>query len=360
MRIGLLTFHRALNYGAVLQCYALQQELSRRGHEVSVIDYRQPVVEDAYRPIIMSWLLKKMLLPWRLVPYLRRAAEIRRGHRIFDHFRRSYFNLSEVCASCDDVPGDYDAYVIGSDQLWARHITGRLDPVYLGAFSRKARSRLVGYAVSGTADTVGSLDADALKCLEGFDAFSFREPALVGALPASARKDIGIAIDPTLLAEPSVWDSMDNEDLANERYVLLYEVRRPADDKGLLARRAKALADKIGCKVLDLSPNDKDVRYFVSAFRYAECVVTSSFHATAFALIFHRPFYTYLLHDGKDLRYVDLLDSVGLQEAMVEKDFVPDKVPDYDFGPVQAALDSMRRSSLRFLLEGIEGGAGKG
>lgn len=358
MRIGILTFHRALNYGAVLQCYALQQELARRGHDVSVIDYRQPAVEDAYRPIIMSWLLKKMLLPWRLVPYLKRAAEIRRGHNIFDRFRRSYFNLSEPCA-CDSVPADYDAYVIGSDQLWARHITGNLDPVYLGSFHRKEGSRLVGYAVSGTVDTVGSLDAVALKCLEGFDAFSFREPALAEALPASARKDIGIAIDPTLLADSATWDSMNDSSLANERYVLLYEVRRPADDKRLLARRAKALAEKMGCKVLDLSPNDRDVSYFVSAFRYAECVVTSSFHATVFALIFNRPFYTYLLHDGKDLRYVDLLNRVGLQEAMVEKDFVPDKVPCYDFRSVQAALDSMRQSSLQFLLDGVEGCAGK-
>ena len=48
MRIGILTFHRAHNYGAVLQCYALQETLKRMGHDVQVIDYRQPWIEDFY------------------------------------------------------------------------------------------------------------------------------------------------------------------------------------------------------------------------------------------------------------------------------------------------------------------------
>ena len=60
MKIGILTFHRAHNYGAVLQCYALQEIMRRRGHDVRVIDYRQPWIEEFYKLLIME--LKQLLI----------------------------------------------------------------------------------------------------------------------------------------------------------------------------------------------------------------------------------------------------------------------------------------------------------
>lgn len=352
MRIGLLTFHRALNYGAVLQCYALQQELRRHGHDVDVIDYRQPVVEEAYRPVKWNWLIKKILLPWRLPPYLRQIAALRRGHRMFGRFRDEYLKLSAACGR-DDVPSGYDGYVIGSDQLWARHITGDFDPVYFGDFNRRGDSRLVGYAVSANIDSIRQLGDDLQRHVNRFDAFSFREKALAEGITKPDGSPLEITLDPTLLADRSIWDPMINRSFEGERYVLLYEVRRPSDDPGLLRRQAESLAGSLGCRVIDLSANDVDVGRFVSALRYAACVVTSSFHATAFSLIFNRPFYTYMLHDGHDSRYVDLLSAIGLGNALVEPGFEPHDIPVYDFESAHRALDTLRGKSLRFLLDGL-------
>ena len=71
MKIGILTFHRAINYGAVLQCYALQETLKRMGHNVEVIDYRQPMIEKAYKCIKWNWLAKKIIKFWKLPGYLK-------------------------------------------------------------------------------------------------------------------------------------------------------------------------------------------------------------------------------------------------------------------------------------------------
>ncbi|MCM1518489.1 MAG: polysaccharide pyruvyl transferase family protein [Pseudoflavonifractor sp.] len=355
MRIGLLTFHRALNYGAVLQCYALQQELRRHGHDVDVIDYRQPVVEEAYRPIKWKWLIKKILLPWRLPPYLRQVAALRRGHRTFGRFRDQFLSLSPACGR-DDVPSGYDGYVIGSDQLWARHITGDFDPVYFGDFTRRPDSRLVGYAVSANIGSMRQLGNDAQRRVNAFDAFSFRERALAEGITRPDGSPLEITLDPTLLADPSIWEPMIDRQLEEGRYVVLYEVRRRSDDPGLLRRHADRLAASLGWRVVDLSANDADVGRFVSALRYAGCVITSSFHATAFSLIFNRPFYTYMLHDGHDSRYVDLLSAIGLDGALVEPDFEPSDIPVHDFESAHRGLDAMRDKSLRFLLDGLSGG----
>lgn len=353
MRIGLLTFHRALNYGAVLQCYALQEELRRHGHQVEVIDYRQPTVEAAYKPVKWTWLVKKMLLPWRLPAYLRQVAALRRGGRTFAQFRERYLTVTSPCGR-GDVPGDFDAYVIGSDQLWGRHITGDLDPVYFGEFSRRADSRLVGYAVSGTVTTMRELGDGLQQRVNRFNAFSFREKALAEGVTTRDGSPLPITLDPTLLADASVWEPMIDPVWGDRLpYVVLYEVRRPADDPSALRRHAEGLARSLGWRVIDLSANDLDAGSFVSALKHAGCVVTSSFHATAFSLIFRRPFYTYMLHDGKDSRYVDLLKAIGLEQALVELDYKPTAVPAYDFEAAGAALDAMRQQSLDFLLDGI-------
>ena len=86
MKIGILTFHRAHNYGAVLQCYALQEILKRMGHQVYVIDYRQPWIEDFYRFISMD-----MIISCRNLSEV--SAYLKRNLKKFlrSPFRRLYF-----------------------------------------------------------------------------------------------------------------------------------------------------------------------------------------------------------------------------------------------------------------------------
>lgn len=353
MKVGVITFHRALNYGAVLQCHALCSVLGRMGHQVKVIDYRQPTVELAYRPIRTDWLLKKLVRPWTLPAYLKYARQMREKHCRFQRFRDRFFNISSGHSPMS-VPDDYDAYVIGSDQMWGQHITAGPDPVYHGIFPRREGSRLIGYAVSATVDSLQRLGRGGLKeAVDRFDAFSFREKPLAECCLELTGQDVPLTIDPTLLADSEVWTPMLDRSFEGRDYVAFYQVRHPMENPGLIRSRARALADSLGVELLDLSANDMEVGESVSAIRYARCVVTSSFHASVFSLIFRRPFYTYMLDDGHDCRYVDLLSEIGLEGALVKKDFVPQEVPEYDFDAAHSRLNELRAASRRFLTDAL-------
>ena len=116
MKIGILTFHRALNYGALLQAYALQTALGKLGAEASVLDYRNPIIEKMYE--YQSFFRQSGLKSKVKYILLGRAEKKRRAK--FETYRKSYLNLSEQF-SAEDVTKSvdlYDKFITGSDQVW--------------------------------------------------------------------------------------------------------------------------------------------------------------------------------------------------------------------------------------------------
>ena len=152
MKLGILTFHGAHNYGAVLQCYALQEVLTKMGHDVYVIDYRQPYINEVYKIFSFQILKRKMKNLGAVADYVRynifRASAIKKRREHFEEFTSKYLNLTLPC-DAESVPVDFDAYIIGSDQVWSQVCTGGdFDDVYFGKFRRNEDSRVIGYAIS--------------------------------------------------------------------------------------------------------------------------------------------------------------------------------------------------------------------
>ena len=352
MKLGILTFHRAHNYGAVLQTYALQQCLESMGHDVWVIDYRQPTIERVYRSVdyrpfdLKAWLKMLLHLRKQSISYLLGYSARLQRKKHFESFVAKHLHTTAPCTS-ETIPRDFDAYVIGSDQLWNPGCTGHLlDPVYLGHFARRESARLYGYAISAKLAAIDMLGEGALpSLLSNFAALSFREQTFAKVIEHLTGTRLPICCDPTLLTEPSAWEALTNDKFKNRQYVLTYRVR--GDDKYLKAK-AEALASQLHCEVIDASTLDCSVEDFVSLFRYARYVITTSFHGTAFSLIFSRPLYSIKLHDGWDARYAELLHTLGADHLCVDTDFEP--IPrDVDYKPIQAALANYRQRSLEFL-----------
>lgn len=351
MKTGILTFHRAHNYGAVLQCYALQEILRRRGHEVHVIDYRQPWIEEFYKLFSKSMFCGAEGLSGKF-SYLRKnlkkflKAPLRARH--FSMFRLGFLDMSMPCT--DDIPQDYDCYVIGSDQLWSLHcLGGKIDEVYFGRFRRMPGSRIVGYAISADMKSVEAIEADLPLLTAGFDALSMRERETAERTATASGRTCDVCLDPTLLTDKELWMPLISHRWERRRYVLVYEVRRKDEDKGLLRRKAEQLASQMGgCEVIDLSDVNHPVTDFVSLFRYASYVVTTSFHGCVFSLIFERPFYALPLWNGYDLRYRELLASLNVSERFVSKDaeLVPSEM---DYGRIRTSLDELRKSSFSYI-----------
>lgn len=352
MKIGIVTVHRAYNYGSVLQCYALQEFLRSLGHEAWVIDYRQPWTEAVYRPFSLRyvWHFLKRGDFHPIVAYWRerreRAGRLNVARTVFEPFLKR-LRLTKPCRHT--LPQDFDAYVIGSDQLWSHSCIGGEDRVYLADFKHPRTSKIIGYAISAGVDSLQKFGAKRLPAILGrFDALSLREQTNAELVEQLTGKRLPVCVDPTLLTDAAMWQSMVNEAWREKNYVAVYQVRHAPGQPRLLHDKAVRLAETLGCKVVDLSATNYAVEDFVSAIKYAKYVITTSFHAAVFSVIMETPCYAVRLDDGLDVRYVDLLTNLGLQEELVDVDFDP-KPFAVDFMGIKEKIARYRKASVEFL-----------
>lgn len=342
MKVGIITFHNADNYGAVLQCYALQQFLIRMGHVVNVIDYRNSHIEKIYEP---QYKLKKVIKSIIKLKY--KVEYTNRSHKraAFNAFRSKYLKLSKR-VSIDNIPQDYDAYIIGSDQVWTVKCSGGYDPVFFGKFQRPENSLLIGYAISSQADFLVPLSLEDIEeRVAAFDFLSFREKKIADLVYRITKRQTPITIDPTLLSDEELWTSIINPKWSKRRYVVVYEVRK----KGTIEKKAKEFARKHNLELVNLSRSSYGIEDFVSIIKYAQGVITTSFHATVFSVIFRTPLCSIKLHDGGDERYVSLLNRLKLKTHVFSvEDEIP-TIPKINEEGLAALLNSYRQESVNFL-----------
>ena len=354
MKIGILTFHRAHNYGAVLQCYALQEVLKGMGHDVEVIDYRQPQIEQYYNHWSIMTLIKSCIKFWRLRGYIAQLLKEHHKRQIFNAFKERFLNVRNRCDSTN-IPTNYDVYVVGSDQLFNTEITNGLDPVYSGQFKRNKSSKLIGYAISSNLMSIKNIGAEAwLGIAKSFDAVSLREKTLADKIYDLSKLSFDVCVDPTILTTAETWNTMITKSEISDGYVVLYELRRIKDDPTLLRRKTDELASFNNLKVVDLSSVEFGVEDWVNYIRNARCVITSSFHASVFAILFKRPLYAFKLEDGWDYRYTDLLEYVGLRDSIKGVEDSVLEIPKVDYDNILGALDEYKRLSKVFLDEHLK------
>lgn len=349
MKIGILTFHTADNYGAVLQCYALQEYLKGKGHKVSVLDYRNSYLTRIYRKsdfrMFMANLvyghkleIKSLILRNRKIP---KFASFREKHLYIDNTK--FINVK-------DVPKDFDMYVIGSDQLWNYSVCGDVyDPVYWGDFRKDCEGKIITYAVSTSVKSLTEMPKDLLlKYLANFDKISVREKSLLEYLRSITDKRISVLVDPTILLDSHHWSKLAGFSTMSlpEKYILVYSVRNyPGNnnimyDKALILSKKRSLPILVITKETSYSPED-----FVNLFKNATCVFTSSFHGTVFSVIFKRCFYTYKYNDAFDSRYVDLLESLGLEDRLLSVEQDTTELKDVDYSKVDERLMQLRNAT---------------
>lgn len=364
MKIGILTFHCADNYGAVLQCYATQEFLKSLGHDACIIDYRPDYLLRPY-PLIHTQhitcgnpLRAAVNLAKELI-HLPKRYQLKRGYR---HFSNTYLSLTETVTR-DTLPATLDAYIVGSDQVWNPRLTQGFDDVYFCRFPfPKEGKRYIAYAASMEAK---GLDATAenyyREALQSFDALSVREQPLQELLQPLTSRFVHQVLDPTLMVPNAVWDGLSAKVRLPKKYVLVYQGRSSAHT----LRTAKDIARQIDADVVvlgtwlslnsHLSYKSVSPEGFIHVIRNAACVVTTSFHGTAFSVIFNRPFYTVRLNDGADSRSQSLLSSLGLNDRMIEVSSSPLFSP-IDYTLANTKLEKFREESQDFLKKSLGNG----
>lgn len=325
MKIGIITVHRAYNYGSVLQCYALQEYLAAQGHDVYIIDYRQRWTEAVYKvfSLYYIWHFIKLKDFRAIIDYVRKY-KIRRNiitqqRRIFTKFFQRY-NLTRPCWY--KVPRGFDVYLIGSDQLWTHQCVGGEDKFYLGNFKHDKNSRVVGYSLSASIPSLYKFGDNKLRnIINNFDKLSVREQEIADIINDMTGIQLPITIDPTLLVDAEFWDSMVNDKWKEKDFIAIYQARPVVGNPNYLLDKACILSKKMNCEIIDLRSMEYSVEDFISIIKYAKCVLTTSYHATVFSLLMETPCYAIKMNDGFDVRYVDLLTELGLESELVEMDF---------------------------------------
>lgn len=328
MQIKTITCHDVYNHGASLQAYALQTYLESLGHNVEIINYKPPYLCGHYdlwtvnpvydKPIVKQlYLLAK--LPGRLVALKRKC--------LFDEFTKKYLRLTQYCYHCNndlkDNPPQADAYIAGSDQIWNTLFLNGRDPAFYLDFAPKTSKRISYAASFATEDVVEEYKPFVKSMLQNFDEISVRERCSLPLLRLLGRED-GVAIcDPVFLLSREQWDKLLPSKYKKDRYLLVYDTENSEKIKIIALKIAKQKGLKI-CNVSGFRLNyvDKDLwasspLNFVQLIRDAEYVVSNSFHATAFSLIFQRDFCVVNRSERINERMKSLLNSYRIEERLV-------------------------------------------
>ena len=354
MKIGIITVHRAYNYGSVLQCYALQEYLKMLGYDTWVIDYRQPWTEAVYRKysFYYIWHFVKLRDFRAVIDYVRkykqRRVVISQQKTIFQAFIKR-FNLTKPCRF--KVPQDFDMYIIGSDQLWTHQCVGGEDRFYLGDFKHPKESKVVGYSLSASTTSLHRFGGERLKSIVGnFDKLSVREHGNAELIKSLTGIDLPITIDPTLLVNVEFWESMVNHSWKDRNFIAIYQARPVVGDADYLKHKALELAEQLNCEVIDLRSMQYSVEDFISIIKYAKSVLTTSYHAVVFSVLMETPCYAIKLNDGFDVRYVDLLTDLGLECELADMTFTPAPIS-INFEGVKERINRYRAASVKYLCD---------
>lgn len=363
MRIGILTFHCAHNFGAVLQAFALQSQLQLMGYNnTKIINYR-PKYLDRGMPVLHRWMFTKGRAWNTIYRYFKITRKEQKSYKKYHLFEQKYLSLTEKCETpneLESIINSFDYLILGSDQIWNEKFNGG-ETVWLGDF-KNFRGQIVIYAASaGDQDFSLAWKEKLKRKLPQYKSISVRESLLISKLQNLTDVDINIktVLDPTLMVEPKIWRNF--EKINNkERYILCYQARKSDDVYRIAYELSKQLNAKVisvdfwensfksGIKNSIVAPNE-----FISLVKNAQCVVTTSFHGTIFSIICNTPFYTLRLNDGADGRVESLLNLLGLERRIINKTSTP-IFSGYNYKEINNKLLNIRELSQYFLKESLE------
>ena len=378
MKIGIITFHWGTNYGGILQAYALQTFLSKKGYDVFIIDYKPNRYNKSFigyfnpmRAIWFAALLKNVFkgkgtiassFKHVFVDYLN---DLIKENKL-QLFREKNLNTTVHYESLNELkknPPEFDFYVTGSDQVWNTFFTtqgeGQPTSTYFLDFG-KARVKRIAYAVSfGCEEYPDEAKNIANVYMKNFSAISVRENS-----GASIVKDMGfenpiILPDPTLLLSASDYSNLiEGVSIRKENEAFSYFLRD--NNKDIIS-----LENYLKTKYNILNPANNLKPYsmeeWISGIKNASLVLTNSFHGVVFSIIFHRPFIVVLSNeDSSNMndRFYTLLTNLKLKDRIINSfnqksiDNLLEETIDWSF--VDIEIKKMREQSDLFFNQHID------
>lgn len=353
MKCSIITIHHIHNFGSVFQAYALAHFLDMNGYETEIIDYR-PGYYDYGRNRLKTY-VGRML---NIVPYFKRKKKFE--NFIAQHEKLSnkqFANLSELKAYYRDSDR---IFIAGGDQLWNSYHPCGNDDAYKLVFTNSIRK--IAYGTSMGRDNYSDEELIKIAALvDGFQKIMLREQSTVPLLQKYATASVNHVIDPVGLLDVKDFKSIAVKPKINEPYAVMYL----ADSGELLNQAIEILSKKMRLKIVhicgfkkkcycDYFIKDAGPEEILGYILHANFVLSASFHATMFSLMFQKQFATLLPGEQTNARINDLLEYVDLKKRILhcEEELIQIENP-INYSKANQKLLNFREESRAVLLSVI-------
>lgn len=303
MKASVITLHTVDNYGSVMQTYATQQILKKCGYDVEFVDYwrRDNLPQSRAERMLEGSTLQKLKPLWGINNFTRKAtvsilkSVLEKQRSPMWRFLKEKVQLTKVryysYEELEANPPVADVYITGSDQVWNSIWNQGIDRSYFLDFAPAGKPRIAFSASIGREQLDTEEIPETKRLLEKYSAISVREQSAVELL-ASMDIESTLVLDPTLMLEAEEWRKLATKQKREKPYILIYQLNpNPQMDQyaGQLAQKRGWDVIRIGFGRSDRRKGGKcvmlpSVEEFLGLFCDAACVLTDSFHATAFSL----------------------------------------------------------------------------
>ncbi len=341
MKIGILTHPQHRNYGGILQCYALSAFLVKRGHTPIVISRAND------NPFFLKrWILT--ILNALHIPRYYHPGTIDRTVRMRP-FAEKYLNRTDTICSqraMKKVCRKYgmNVVIVGSDQVWRADFALNYEYNYFLDFVPNGIKKIAYAASFGLSEwQYTDEQTERIKdLLKDFRAVSVREEDAVGLCRANLKIEACQVLDPTLLLNAEDYDTVCSNRLIDAPYVFVYWLGDKNEMNKLISPYIQ-----VQMKVMIINLRDDveqiSVEDWLSYIKFADYILTDSFHGCVFSLIYHRPFMVFENHSGGNGRMQSLLRQLGLENTdnltLSEKDYCV----------IQHKINKVRNKSINFI-----------
>lgn len=325
MKIGILTHPLRTNYGGILQNYALQTILKRMGHEVLTIDWHN---DKPYVYRVMSYLkrnvqhrlLGKINIPTSFGVNLSRKDFLKQTKYLQD-FISKHISTTEYISSSkklkESLSYNFDAYIVGSDQVWLKSYF----PHAFLEFTGNLNIKRIFYAASGRLDWVkeGFHHDLCVRLIEKFNAVSVRESVSVDICEKYLGIKPTLVLDPVLLLESNDYYQLIKDIEGIEKNRLVTYILDETEDKKQLV---ESIASNLGLEILNANPKLDDgcispIENWLASFYYSSFVVTDSFHGMALSIALRKPFIVYANPKRGIERFKTVLSYFNMEKRLV-------------------------------------------
>lgn len=372
MKIAILTQPILMNYGGVLQAYALQSILQSMGHDVTIINrvwnYEQGYIYRAlsfYKCVILAFLSvvlrkysyksakKKIIDKYILTHYFAQENLKLSPKLVYDKEFRKYVSKNK-----------FDAYIVGSDQVWRPKYSPNIYNYFLDFLNNQDTVIKMAYAASFGTDQWEYSEEETLKCrylIQNFDFVSVREKTGVDMCAKYLnRSDAKWVLDPTLLLDVSVYREFASKTVLPKNLIIYYLLDETLDKLTFISKCVDVFHGSIyNIKEGVPSLSDRHIREYSSieewlaGFANAQLAIVDSFHGCVFSLIFHVPFIVVGNKKRGLARMESLLQLFSLQDRLVYEDELLDfdiiHMKEPDWHQVDEILKVKRQESFDFL-----------